>query len=138
MILIDTNVLSQPMRANGSTRVNDWIRLNFDHIGIPVLAVSEIVFGIELLDDFERRNQLTNALAVIRRRFEDRFVPFDMAAAEAHGWLQARMEREHGVRLPEIDSQIAAMAMSRNAAVATRNRKDFVLTGVELIDPWTA
>ena len=137
MILIDTNVLSQPLRLNGSSKVNAWIAANFEEIAIPVLAISEIVYGIELIGDFERRIQLTNALATMRLRFEDRFVPFDTPAAEAHGWLQARMKRQGG-RLPEIDSQIAAIAISRSAKVATRNTKDFERTGVELIDPWTA
>jgi len=135
MILIDTNVLSQPMRANGSAKVNGWLRENFEQVGIPVLAVSEIVFGIELIEDWERKIQLTNALATMRIRYEDRFVPFDLAAADAHGWLQARMIREGG-RLPEIDSQIAAIAISRNATIATRNTKDYARTGVELINPW--
>jgi len=137
VILIDTNVLSQPLRLNGSRRVNDWITANFDEIGIPVLAISELVYGIELIEDFDRRIQLTNAMAMMRLRFDDRFVSFDTAAAEAHGWLQARMKRSGG-RLPEIDSQIAAIAISRNARIATRNTKDFARTGVELIDPWTA
>ena len=135
MILLDTNVVSQPLRANGSTKVNDWIRANFDQVGIPVLAISELVYGVELIEDWERRVQMTNALAVMRPRFDDRLVPFDLAAAEAHGWLKARMRRA-GTVLPEIDSQIAAMAISRNAKVATRNTKDFERTGVELIDPW--
>ena len=137
MILIDTMVLSQPMRANGSARVNGWLRENFDEVGIPTLAVSEIVYGIELVGDWDRRLTLTNAFATIRRRFEDRFVPFDVAAAEAHGWLRARMKRE-GVVLPEIDGQIAAIAISRSAKLATRNKRDFERTGLELIDPWTA
>ena len=137
MILLDTNVVSQPLRASGSARVNDWIRTNFDQVGIPVLAVSEIVYGIELIDDWERRIQLTNAMAVMRQRFDDRFVPFDTAAAEAHGWLKARMRRS-GTPLPELDSQIAAIAISRNAKLATRNTKDFERTGIELIDPWQA
>ncbi len=137
MILIDTNVLSQPMRAQGSDKVNRWIDENFPEIAIPVLAYAEIVFGIELIDDWERKIQLTNAMATLRLRFEDRFVPFDIAAADAHGWLRARMKRQ-GVALPEIDCQIAAIAISRGAKLATRNVKDFVLIGVELIDPWTA
>ena len=135
MILIDTNVLSQPMRANGSAKVNQWLDAHFDRVGIPVLAVAEIVFGIELIDDWERKIQLTNALATMRIRYEDRFVPFDMAAADAHGWLQARMKRE-GARLPEIDSQIAAIAIARGAKIATRNVRDFSRTGLELINPW--
>ena len=137
MIVIDTNVLSQPMRANGEQRVIDWLRDNFEHVAIPVLALAEIVYGIELIEDYDRRIQLVNALATIRQRFEDRFVPFDIAAAEAHGWLQARMKRQGG-RLPEIDSQIAAIAISRNAKVATRNVRDFSRTGLELINPWAA
>lgn len=137
MILLDTNVISQPLRANGSAKVNHWIQSNFEQVGIPVLAISEIVYGIELIDDWERRIQLTNAMAVMRQRFDDRFVPFDTAAAEAHGWLRARMKRA-GAVLPEIDSQIAAIAISRNAKLATRNAKDFERTGVELIDPWQA
>ena len=137
MILLDTNVVSQPLQANGSAKVNDWIRSNFGQVGIPVLAISEIVYGIELIDDWERRIQLTNAMAVMRQRFDDRFVPFDTAAAEAHGWLKARMRRA-GTVLPEIDSQIAAIAISRNATLATRNTKDFERTGIDLIDPWQA
>jgi predicted nucleic acid-binding protein len=135
MIVIDTNVLSQPMRANGNAKVNEWLDANFDQVAIPVLALSELVYGIEMIEDWERKIQLTNALATIRIRFEDRFVPFDMAAADAHGWLQARMKRS-GARLPEIDSQIAAIAISRNAKVATRNVRDFARTGLELINPW--
>lgn len=94
MTIIDTNVLSQPMRASGSRRINDWLRANFDEVGIPMLAVAEIVYGIELLDDRDHRLTLTNALATIRLRFDDRFIPFDLAAADAHGWLQARMKRQ--------------------------------------------
>jgi toxin FitB len=137
MILIDTNVLSQPLRRNGSQKVNDWLRANWDDVYIPVLAISEIVYGIEMIEDAEAKMRLTNALATMRLRWQDRILPFDTPAAEAHGWLQAKMKNSGG-RLPEIDAQIAAMAISRAAKVATRNTKDFQRTGVELIDPWTA
>lgn len=135
MILLDTNVLSQPLRANGEQRVIDWIDAHTDELYIPVLAISEVVYGIELIDDWDRKIGLTNTLAALRLRFEDRYVPFDIAAADAHGSLQARMHKSGG-RLPEIDSQIAAIAISRKAKIATRNTRDFERTGVELIDPW--
>lgn len=135
MILVDTNVVSQTLRANGDARVNAWLSANFELIGIPTLAISEIVYGIEMVDDFDRRVQLTNALATLRLRIDDRYVPFDTAAAEAHGWLKARMRRA-GTPMPEIDSQIAAIAMSRNAILATRNVKDFERTGIEILNPW--
>lgn len=37
-----------------------------------------------------------------------------------------------------IDALIAACAIARGAAVATRNAGDFVPMGVPVIDPWTA
>ena len=137
MILLDTNVLSQPLRLNGDPKVIAWIDAHTEELYIPVLAISELVYGIELIDDWDRKSRLTNALAALRLRFEDRYVPFDTPAADAHGWLQARMHRSGG-RLPEIDSQISAIAISRKAKIATRNVKDFERTGVELINPWTA
>lgn len=136
MILADTNVLSQPLRLNGEPKVIAWIDAHSDELYIPVHAISELVYGIELVEDWDRKIRLTNALAALRLRFEDRYVPFDTAAADAHGWLQARMHRSGG-KLPEIDSQIAAIAISRGATIATRNTKDFARAGVELIDPWS-
>lgn len=137
MILVDTNVLSQALRSHGEPRVIAWMSANLERLAIPTLAISEIVYGIELIDDFERRQTLTNSLATLRLRIDDRYVPFDTAAAEAHGWLKARMRRA-GTPLPEIDSQIAAIAISRNAVLATQNVRDFERTGLEIVDPWQA
>ncbi|MEM8825646.1 MAG: type II toxin-antitoxin system VapC family toxin [Pseudomonadota bacterium] len=79
---------------------------------------------------------MANAIAVIRKNFETNILLFDTPAADTHGWLQARAMREQGRRLPEIDCQIAAIAISRNATVATRNIKDFEPTGVDFVNPW--
>lgn len=135
MILVDTCVLSQALRVNGEPRVTAWMSVHFEQLGIPTLAISEIVYGIELVDDYDRRLTLTNALATLRLRIDDRYIPFDTAAAEAHGWLKARMRRA-GTPMPEIDSQIAAIAISRNAVLATQNVKDFERTGLEIVNPW--
>lgn len=135
MILLDTNVVSQMIRP--SRTVIAWLRTHAAETYLPVLAISEMAYGIELSDDRDQRMTLTNAIAAVRLLFEDRIVPFDAAAAEAHGWLQGRAKRAGG-RLPEIDSQIAAIAISRNAKIATRNIADFERTGVKLINPWTA
>lgn len=137
MIVADTNVVSQLLRANGAPKVIDWMRDNFDALAIPTLTIAEMVYGIELVEDWDRRLQLTNALAIMKQRYEDKFVPFDMASADAHGWLRARLKRV-GVVLPVIDGQIAAIAISRDAKLATHNTKDFVRTGIDLIDPWQA
>jgi toxin FitB len=41
-----------------------------------------------------------------------------------------------GRRMGELDAQIAAIARSRNYAVATRDIQGFEVCGIELINPW--
>ncbi len=136
MIIVDTNVLSQPLRENGERRVVEWLDTHDLHIRIPAQAIAELVYGYERLEFGRRRSDLHDAVFALLTRYRDRILPFDRAAAEAHGWLYARLQRQ-GQTLPFADSQIAAIAIARGASVATRNVKDYARTGVELIDPWS-
>ncbi|MCA9974499.1 MAG: hypothetical protein KC413_02065 [Anaerolineales bacterium] len=40
--------------------------------------------------------------------------------------------------LPAIDSLIAALALTHNLHLVTRNEKDFQGTGVAVVNPWIA
>lgn len=135
MILTDTNVLSQPLRGDGERRVIDWLDRYDADIMIPAFAVAELVYGYERLVFGRRRMEIHDAVFSLLIRYEDRIMPFDRPAAEAHGWLMAKLERE-GRTMPFVDTQMAAIAISRSATVATRNVKHFIATGLELIDPW--
>ncbi|KPF77933.1 hypothetical protein IP88_05135 [alpha proteobacterium AAP81b] len=137
MILIDTNVLSQPLRDDGERRVVDWLDAHDAEILIPAFAIAELVYGYEVLAFGRRRTELHDAVFALLTRYEDRIVAFDRPAAEAHGWLVAKLKSE-GKPMPFVDSQIAAIAIARSTRVATRNIVDFKATGLELIDPWVA
>ncbi len=137
MILVDTNVLSQPIRANGERRVIDWLDANDAEIIIPSFAVAELVYGYEVLDWSRHRMELHDSVFALLTRYRNRIVSFDRAAAEAHGWLVAKMKKA-GTPLPLVDSQIAAIAIARASSMATRNVKDYERTGLTVIDPWTA
>lgn len=137
MILVDTNVISQPIRGDGEQRVIDWLDANDAEIIIPTFAIAEMVYGYEVLDWSRHRMELHDTVFALLTRYRSRIVPFDRAAAEAHGWLVAKMKKA-GTPLPWIDSQIAAIAIARSASVATRNVKDYQRTGLTVIDPWTA
>lgn len=66
--------------------------------------------------------------------FAGRILPFDSAAAIAYAALAAS-RREAGRPIAQADAQIAAIARSRGAALATRNVPDFEGCGVEIINP---
>jgi predicted nucleic acid-binding protein len=135
MILVDTNVISQPLREGGEQKVISWLDANDMDIFIPAQSIAELVYGYEKLEISRRRLELHDAVFAMLTRYRERVVSFDQAAAEAHGWLTAKMEKA-GTPLPFSDSQIAAIAISRAATVATRNTRDFSRTGVEIVNPW--
>lgn len=135
MIVVDTNVISQPLREDGERRVIDWLDQHDKDVRIPAQAIAELVYGCEKLEFGRKRTELHNTMFALLTRYRDRILAFDRAAAEAHGWLFARLQRQ-GKTPPFADSQIAAIAISRGAKVATRNIDDFEPSGVELINPW--
>ena len=68
--------------------------------------------------------------------FTGRILPFDSAAAVAFAEIAAN-RRQAGRPIAQADAQIAAIARSRGAALATRNVPDFEGCGIELVNPWT-
>lgn len=137
MILLDTNVLSQPIREDGARVVIDWLDAHDAEVAIPAISIAELVYGYECLPAGRRHVALTDAVFSLLKLYEDRVVPFDRAAAEAHGWLTAKLERE-GRPTPVMDTQIAAIALARDATVATRNVGHFAPAGVRVVNPWEA
>ncbi|MBK1883641.1 hypothetical protein JIN85_14560 [Luteolibacter pohnpeiensis] len=71
----------------------------------------------------------------VAQGFEGRILSFDEQAAHFFAEIAARRNKKE---LSEnvVDMMIAGIAKSVNASIATRNTKDFVTSGVKLIDPW--
>ena len=105
--------------------------------GTTAITVAEIGHGIERLPEGRRRASLLSAAADLFAAFGDLVQPFDAAAAR---WFGPVMVRRASLGLPieGFDAQIASICRAHGAALATRNIKDFLETGVELIDPWAA
>jgi hypothetical protein len=135
VILIDTNVLSQPTRPHGSDIVIRWIDSHFNDLLVPTLVVSELLFGAHRLADLEQRTRLHLAHEALLIRFAGRFVDFDLAAARLHGQLSGEAARM-GRTLSPSDSMLAAIALTRGLRVATRNVQHFAPTGVAVVNPW--
>lgn len=137
MIILDTNVLSEVVRPLPSPQVLRWLAKHPDaELFLTAITQAEILFGIECLAHGKRRNALQVAIrAVLEEEFEGRILPFDSDAAQVFPQIAAK-RRAMGRPISEFDAQIAAIARSRSAAVATGNGDDFANCGVTVLDPW--
>ena len=137
MVLLDTNVISELMRKSPDPAVEAWaIRHAVEDLYFSAVGEAELRYGAAIMPAGRRRDALVSDIeTVLRAAFGDRVLPFDSAAARAYADIVA-MRRLAGRPVTPTDSQIAAVALSREMAVATRNVRDFEGTGVDVIDPW--
>jgi toxin FitB len=85
----------------------------------------------------KRRKALTAALdEQIVGLFGERIVAFDTRAAAAYPAVVMRARRR-GHPIAAADAQIAAIAVSRQFSMATRDVALFQAAGVHAINPWT-
>lgn len=137
MIVLDTNVISELMRAEPDGAVLEWFA------GQPMAALftttvseAEIYYGLALLPEGKRREALQSAArAMFEEDFAGRILAFDTDAAHAYADI-ASARRLGGQPISQFDAQIAGVARSRGAQLATRNLRDFVDCGISLVDPW--
>lgn len=135
-VILDTDVISELMRAAPDTRVEGWVReVPPGLVYTTSVTLAEVQFGIARLPAGRRRTLLGDAADDVFGAFADRVLPFDAAAAGQYAAVV--VEREHaGAPIAGFDAQIAAICRSRRAALATRNTGDFSRLGLDLIDPW--
>lgn len=137
MILLDTNVISELMRPAPNERVAEWLKsLGPTSLCTSAITISEIVYGLERLPDGQRRQSLWDRFqAFIGPDSGLPILPLDEAGAIFAG--QFRYKREAaGSHAHTADMMIAGIASANDAALATRNVKDFAGLGLEIINPW--
>ena len=135
-VLFDTNVLSELVRPRPDARVVAFVRAQNDPF-ISVLTLHELTYGAERAPAPARRAKLIAWIGALRAQFANRIVIIGENIAEQAGRLRAAAEGQ-GRPTEAIDSLIAACALARGAAVATRNVDDFGVLGVPVVNPWIA
>ena len=138
MIIIDTNVVSEPLKPEPESAVIDWLDAQEpETLYLTTVNLAELLAGIEAMPAGRRRNKLNTALADrMMPLFEGRILPFDKGAAEAFARMDASA-RLAGNRISFADGAIAAIASANGFMLATRYVHDFKGTNLRIINPWT-
>jgi Predicted nucleic acid-binding protein, contains PIN domain len=136
--LLDTNVVSEPMRPRPNPGVLKWLaEVEEDSAFISVVTITELPYGIERLATGKRRERLDGWLQKdLRLRFEGRILPVDFEVANMCGRLIARRE-SLGRPIEPRDAFIAATAEVFGLTLVTRNVSDFEPTTKMIVSPWS-
>ena len=139
MILLDTHLVSEPLRAAPDFQVVAWMD------GQPLatlfrsaITVAELRAGVALLPAGKRQAALQDSLETqVLPLFAGRVLPFDLACTPAYATLMAKA-RAAGRAVATADACIAAIAATNGLTVATRDTGPFEAAGVTVINPWQA
>ena len=137
MILLDTNVVSEPLRPAPDTRVVEWIDAQvLETLFLSAITVAELRAGVALLPAGKRRSGLQESLETrVLPLFAGRVLPFDLGCTQAYAELMAKA-RASGLAITSADGYIAAIAAANGLTVATRDTGPFKAAGTAVIDPW--
>jgi predicted nucleic acid-binding protein len=121
--LLDTNVISESGKPRPNAKVLNWLLAHGAACAVPSVAIAERYQGAHETEP-RRRARLLLEISAFVREAGDRLLSFDAAAAEAWGEYVSRPALKRQPR-SYPDTQIAAIAISRQLTVVTRNTSDF-------------
>jgi toxin FitB len=137
MIVLDTNVLSEPLKQRPDEQVLAWFASLDEEAGVTAISVGELLTGVRALPAGRRRAGLLEAIEATLQSFSGSVLAYDEAAARQYARLQ-ESRRGAGRPLAVEYGMIAAICVARGTTLATRNTSDFAGLGLELVDPWAA
>jgi toxin FitB len=135
--LLDTCAISELVAKRPNQRFIDWIDgVDPDAVHLSVITIGEIRKGIEKLPDSKRKLMLQEWLVgELFVRFNDRILSIDFDVILVWGQMIGRLELR-GKKMAAMDSLIAAIALSGNLTLVTRNEDDFKHADIHIVNPW--
>jgi tRNA(fMet)-specific endonuclease VapC len=122
-VLLDTNVLSEPMRELPDPAVMAQLEQGGHNLQTASLVIHELSYGIQRLAQGHRKRRLSSYLQSLMASGLP-VLAYDREAALWHGEQRARLEAR-GVRPSFADGQIAAIAATQGLVLVTRNTSNF-------------
>ncbi len=138
MIVLDTNVVSELMEDEPAVEVESWFdQTDENALWLTAILIFELKGGLDKMDDGKRKRRFLAAFdSLLRIDFRERVLPLDHDAAMEAARIGAEREKR-GRPIDIKDTLIAGIAVSRGAAIATRNVRHFQDLPVNVIDPWS-
>ena len=139
MILLDTNVISEPWKPAPDTAVLTWLDAQaIETLFISAISIAELRFGIASMPSGKRQTILHDRLeGEVLPIFDGRILPFNEGTSQFYADLMAS-GRTSGKAIGRADGYIAATAAENHLAVATRDTSPFEAAGLRVINPWAA
>jgi toxin FitB len=135
-VLLDTCAVSELRLPKPDTGVAGAIgELHNEDLFVSAITIGEIVKGVALLQDGQKKRILQSWLRTLERDYGDRLLPVDLETCRMWGELTAAAQKA-GRTIPAGDGLIAATARRHGLYIMTRNTADFESTGVPLLNPW--
>ncbi len=136
-VLLDTCTIAELKKPKPDAAVVAAVRAILDeNLFLSVLSVGEIAKGIGRLAAGKKRNELSAWLAALEDEFSERILPIDVEIARMWGEVTAGAQKKGHVLAP-VDGLIATTALRHRLHVMTRNEKDFKVSGVRVVNPWS-
>ena len=132
--LLDTNIISEPMKQKANREVMNKLALNSILSCTSATVWQELWHGVKLLDKSKRKDEIASYLNILN---EDDFevLPFCKQAAEWLAEERVRLKKQ-GIVPAKYDSEIAAVAVVNQLVLVTRNTSDFLVFNDLLLENW--
>ena len=134
--LLDTCALSELVKSTPDAHVIRWFEARRAHeLCISAMTWGELQRGVTKLPESKRRSELTLWLQQLETGFEDRILAFDKNVSRVWAHMTTQAETQ-GKSMAAFDSIIAATARAHDCKLVSRNVRDFVNAGIDVINPW--
>jgi len=132
-VLLDTNVLSEPMRQQPDAAVMAQLEEGGHRLHTASVVIHELRYGVQRLPRGRRRARLDSYVQTVLASGLT-VLAYDTTAALWHGEQRASLETR-GLKPPFADGQIAAIAATQGLVLVTRNVSDFEeFDGLQLLN----